>query len=292
MTAAGIAPSPTPLAPVPTLFPVFKEAKPMSNAIIYTAQDATTLIKRLRLAGPLVHCLTNYVVQNFTANVLLAIGASPAMLPAIEEVEEFSHSADALLINVGTLEKHTAESMFLAAKNAHAVGLPWVLDPVAIGVAGFRTDLVRSIIPFQPAVIRANPSEILSLADKPALSQGPDSHDASHNALTAARELALKHETIIAVTGEVDYVTNGQKTYAIHGGHINLTRVTGTGCSLSAMVAAFVGSSPQKDYLEATAAACFMMKSAGEQAMGANGLGSFAVLLLDALSTLGDNLTD
>lgn len=256
----------------------------------FTVNDAAPHIRHLQTQRPLVHCLTNGVVQNFTANVLLAIHASPAMIPAIEEIQDFSRVANALLINVGTIEKHSAQSMFFAAKNANAVGLPWVLDPVAIGILNFRTELVRSLLPFKPTAIRGNPSEILFLSGKEASAQGADSYDSSLAALPAAEELAREHQTVVAVTGEIDYVTNGEITYAVPGGDLRLTRVTGTGCSLSAMVAAFIGSTHEGNHLEAVATACFMMKKAGEYAANAQGMGSFAVALLDALSTIGEDI--
>lgn len=267
--------------------PITKD-KTMNTPTPFTAHEALPFIHHLHTKHPLVHCLTNSVVQNFTANVLLAIQASPAMIPAIEEIEDFSHAATALLINVGTVEKHSAQSMLFAAENAHNVGLPWVLDPVAVGVVSFRSNLVRSMLAYKPTVIRGNPSEILYLSGRATTAQGADSLDSSSAALPAAIELAQKHATIVAVTGEVDYITNGQITYAIEGGHVHLTRVTGTGCSLSAMVAAFVGCTPTEHHPQAVATACLMMKKAGEAAATqAQGMGSFAVGLLDALSTLG-----
>lgn len=262
----------------------------MTQATLFTLEDASPHIKRLQEARPLVHCLTNSVVQNFTANVLLAIQASPAMIPAIEEIEDFSRVANALLINVGTIESHSAQSMAFAAQNAHTHGLPWVLDPVAIGIVAFRTELVRSLLPSKPTAIRGNPSEILFLSGQQSSAQGADSYDSSLAALPAARNLARKHQTIIAVTGEVDYITNGDTTYSVPGGDLRLTRVTGTGCSLSAMVAAFIGSADEKHHLEAVATACYMMKKAGEHAASAQGMGSFAVSLLDALSNMGEDI--
>lgn len=256
----------------------------------FTLEEATPHIRHLQTTHPLVHCLTNTVVQNFTANVLLAIQASPAMIPAIEEIEDFSRVASALLINVGTIENHSAQSMLLAAKNARTIGLPWVLDPVAIGIVTFRTELVRSLLPFKPTVIRGNPSEILFLRGEQASAQGADSYDSSLAALPAAQHLAREHQAIVAVTGEVDFITNGETTYSVPGGDVRLTRVTGTGCSLSAMAAAFIGSAKTSDHLAAVATACFMMKKAGENAASAQGMGSFAVSLLDALSTIGEDI--
>ncbi|OCG45278.1 hydroxyethylthiazole kinase [Gilliamella sp. Choc5-1] len=248
-----------------------------------TAQ-AITFINHIKQQCPLVHCITNDVVQNFTANVLLAIGASPAMIIAEQEVESFVTIADSLLINIGTIHNSTANSMLLAAKKAQQTQTPWVLDPVAVGPSlSYRTDIAHQLLSFNPTVIRGNASEILALNGQNASSKGPDSQDSTQSALNTAKALAQQYQTIVAMTGDVDYITDGNTTYSITGGDVALTKVTGTGCSLSAMVAAFIANSP--DPLQATASACLMMKKAGELANKQQGLGTFAVSILDQLST-------
>lgn len=240
-------------------------------------------IDHVKQHHPLVHCITNDVVQNFTANVLLAIGASPAMVIAKQEVASFVKIANSLLINVGTLDSNSAESMLLAAASAQKNHIPWVLDPVAVGPAlAYRTEIVHQLIGFKPTVIRGNASEILALNGDNSSSKGPDGQDSTESALNAAKQLAQKHQTIVSITGDVDYITDGKQTYSITGGDIALTKITGTGCSLSAMVAAFIAGSTNT--LLATTSACFMMKKAGELGNKQQGLGTYAVSLIDQLS--------
>ncbi|KES17664.1 Hydroxyethylthiazole kinase, sugar kinase family [Gilliamella apicola SCGC AB-598-I20] len=260
----------------------------MSAIKLLPSHDAIPFIEQVRLQRPLIHCITNDVVQNFTANVLLAIGASPAMVVAEQEVEDFVAVASSLLINIGTIDSQSAKSMLLAAAKAKQTQTPWVLDPVAVGAAlKYRTDIAQQLLTFSPSVIRGNASEILALSGQQSSSKGPDGLDSTDSALNAAKLLAEKYRTIVAITGEIDYVTDGKQIYSIVGGDIALTRVTGTGCSLSAMVAAFIAAS--KDRLAATASACFMMKKAGELANKQSGLGSFAMAIIDQLSLFNQN---
>ncbi len=246
---------------------------------------------------PLVHCMTNDVVQNFTANVLLASGAIPAMVIAKEEAAEFVSISNALLINVGTITEEFMQAMTIAVKTAHQKGIPWVLDPVAIGpVLPFRTDFCHELLAYKPTIIRGNPSEILALAGEKSSAKGPDGMDDPLSALKTAQSLAKKLNVVVAMTGDIDYITDGETTYSIHVGSEKLTQVTGAGCSLSALVAGFVGAGITP--LEAATSACFMMAYSGMKAdqltvmkqmsMTAmtSGMGSFSVALLDKLSKL------
>ena len=243
---------------------------------------ATTLT-HFQQRAPLVHCMTNDVVQAFTANVLLALNASPAMVIDAEEAAIFSPLADALLINVGTLTRDRIPAMRAAIAAARAANVPWTLDPVAVGTLPLRTGFCRELLDQQPAAIRGNASEILVLAGIDAQGRGVDSLHHSHLAITAAKQLASRSGAIVAVTGETDYVTDGERLIAVPGGDRLLTRVVGTGCALSAMVAAFCALSGDRLMLVATA--CQLMARAGEQAAasGAGGPGSFQQALLDAL---------
>lgn len=260
----------------------------MTFPVIFEEEEARPFWQALRKKNPLIHCMTNDVVQNITANILLASGASPAMVMAKEEAGGFAGLADGLLINVGTITEPFAEAMEEAVKAAKLAGKPWTLDPVAIGVLPYRASIVRHLLPFSPSVIRGNGAEILALAGRASSARGPDSLDGAEAALEAALELARALSCIIAVTGETDYITDGSKIFAVKGGHIYLTQVTGVGCSLSALCAAFVALSPD-DRLQAIAACCLLMKRAGEQAaQAAKGPGSFSVFLLDALYQLTD----
>ena len=260
----------------------------MSTIQLFQNNDAIPFIEKVKQQRPLVHCITNDVVQNFTANVLLAIGASPAMVVAKQEVEDFVTIASSLLINIGTIDEHSANSMLLAAAKAEQTQTPWVLDPVAVGATlKYRTEVAKQLLTFRPSVIRGNASEILALSGQQSSSKGPDGLDSTDSALNAAILLAQKYQTIVAITGEIDYVTDGEQIYSIVGGDIALTKVTGTGCSLSAMVAAFIATT--SDRLTATASACFMMKKAGELANKQSGLGTFAMAMIDQLSLFKQN---
>lgn len=248
----------------------------------FPAADAASVLQNVVTSPPLVHCLTNDVVQSFTANVLLALGASPAMVVDAEEAAQFAALADAVLINVGTLERSRADAMQAAVLSANRAGTPWVLDPVAVGGLTFRTDFVRELLPYKPAAIRGNASEIIALSGVKTQGRGVDSVDDSLAALPAACELAARWSTIVAVTGAVDYVTDGEQVLAVHGGHPIMTQVVGTGCALSAVVAAFCARGDEP--LRQVATACQVMAQAGGIAAAqAAGPGSFIPAFLDAL---------
>ncbi|WP_449544224.1 hydroxyethylthiazole kinase [Lelliottia amnigena] len=242
-------------------------------------------LHHFRTRSPLTHCMTNDVVQSFTANVLLALGASPAMVIEAEEAEQFAAVADALLINVGTLTAPRAQAMLRAIERAVAAGKPWTLDPVAVGALAYRTRFCQQILSLKPAAIRGNASEILALAGMSAGGRGVDTTDTASSALPAAIALARQTNAIVAVTGEVDYVTDGQRTQTITGGDVMMTRVVGTGCALSAVVAA--SCSLPGDRLDNVVAACGFMKQAGSVAVKqSRGPGSFASAFIDALWNL------
>ncbi|SAL72819.1 hydroxyethylthioazole kinase [Caballeronia arvi] len=252
------------------------------------AADLFSFASRVRERAPLVHCLTNLVVTNFTANVLLAIGAAPAMVVAREEVAEFAPLANALSVNLGTLDVPQSRAIRAAVDAANGAGKPWVLDPVAVGPLAFRTEFAFDLLDAKPAAIRGNASEIISLSGGTASGRGVDSTAATDAALDAAQVLALKTQAVVAVTGETDYVTDGRRTIALSNGSPLMTRVTGVGCALSATVAAFVGTASGRDeFWAATVAAIAYSTIAGELAARDAGLpGSFAVAYLDRLASL------
>lgn len=240
----------------------------------------------LRTQSPLVHCMTNDVVQTLTANVLLAVGASPAMVIDASEAAQFAALADALLINVGTLTQERASSMRLAVESANANHKPWTLDPVAVGALTFRSEFCQQLLALQPGAIRGNASEIMALAGMSHGGRGVDTTDTAAAALPAAQALARQLSTVVAVTGEVDYVTDGRRTVMVTGGAALMTRVVGTGCALSAVVAA--SCALPGDRLDNVAAACGMMKRAGGYATdNSQGPGSFVAAFLDALYAEG-----
>ena len=235
-----------------------------------------------RQRAPLVHCMTNDVVQAFTANVLLALHASPAMVIDAEEAAQFSASADALLINVGTLTRPRAEAMLAAVTSANAAGTPWTLDPVAVGALRLRSAFCQRLLTLQPAAVRGNASEILALAQQQGGGRGVDAQHPAAAALSAGQQLAQRCATVVVITGEVDYVTDGERTLQIPGGSPLMTRVVGTGCALSAVVAGFAAL--PGDRLLHIASACRVMSCAGAQAAAeAQGPGSFIPAFLDAL---------
>jgi hydroxyethylthiazole kinase len=241
----------------------------------------------MRELAPLTHCITNIVAANFTANVLLAVGASPAMVIAAEEVAEFAALASGLLINVGTVTKKEAKAMLLAAAAARKSGTPWVLDPVAVGAVRFRTDIAKQLLDHQPSIVRGNASEIIALSGSAGGGKGVDSADDSLTALPSGLELAKRTGAVVAISGVVDYITDGNDVISVVGGSEMMTRVTGVGCALGALMAAFVaGAEP----LRAAASASAVFALAGERAAHvAMGPGTFSVAFLDELSRVGLN---
>lgn len=247
-------------------------------------------LTRLRGARPLVHCITNQVAMDLSANVLLAAGASPVMAHAKEEVEEIAAAAAALCINIGTLDSMTVESMILAAKAALESGTPWLLDPVGVGASDFRSETAERLSHLQPSIIRGNASEIAAMApngDAAAGGQGVDSTIESWDALDAAQALARKSGSVVAVTGAIDYVTNGHDLVAVANGHEMMGRVTAVGCALSALTAACLAVT--EDPLEAAVHALVIMGVAGEKAAErATAPGSYRAALIDCLYLLDE----
>jgi len=250
--------------------------------------DLHDAIARLRARSPLVHNITNYVVMNTTANALLAIGASPAMVHALPEVEDFAPLAQALVINIGTLSPAWVEAMEKAAVAANLAGVPFVLDPVAAGATRYRTEVSLRLLALRPAIVRGNASEIMALAGETgAAGKGVDSTRASEAARDAASALARQARCVVAVTGAVDYVTDGGRMTGIANGDPMLSRVTGTGCMATALCGAFLGAGLPA--FDAAVAGLAVMGVAAEQAIaGAKGPASFQVALIDAFHTLDD----
>lgn len=262
--------------------------------------DLARHLNRVRTGSPLIHNITNHVSMNIMANVLLAVGASPAMAHAREEVAELTALANALTINIGTPSPHWVDAMQDAARAARAAATPWVLDPVAVGATTYRRDIGACLLALSPSVIRGNASEILALAlanrpNQPSGGRGADSTASTHSARGAAIALALSSGAVVAVTGEVDLVTDGRQIARIEGGHPLMPKITALGCSLSGVVAAWIAGAinDAEDTFLATTAALASYAVAGELAGGvAQGPGSFSVAFLDALYMLdGDTLT-
>ncbi len=243
-------------------------------------------VRRIREVNPLVLNVTNNVVTNTTANALLALGASPAMSHAPEDAEELAGFAGAVVLNMGTPAANYVESMIRAARAAGEI--PVVLDPVAAGATSYRRNTVRRVLDAaEMAVIRGNASEIMALAGMGSASKGVDSlHDADE-ALDAARTLSLDRGCVVCVSGVRDMVTDGDAVYRIEGGHPMMPKVTGLGCTASALIGAFCA--VNENYLDATGHAMAVMGIAGELAAeGAPGPGTLQYRLYDMLYLLND----
>ncbi|MBV1781148.1 hydroxyethylthiazole kinase [Paeniglutamicibacter sp. ABSL32-1] len=257
----------------------------MAPSIVVSPGELADALGALRASTPLVQCLTNTVVTNFTANVLLAAGASPAMVETPGEAGDFAAVAASVLVNLGTPNTEQAAAMRETVAGAGAASTPWVLDPVAVGSLRVRTSLAREFAAAGPTLIRGNASEILALAGEAAGGRGVESTDSVAAAADAAGELARRTGAVVAVSGEADLVTDGMRTVYVHGGSELLTRVTGGGCALGAVCAAFLATGP--DPLVATVAAHAFYSAAAERAAATSaGPGTFAPLFLDALAAI------
>jgi hydroxyethylthiazole kinase len=249
-------------------------------------RDALGLaFERMQAARPLVQCITNYVAMNVAANALLAVGASPAMVHGVEEAEEFAGIASALTINIGTISGPWLDGMLVAVRGAKTAGRVWVLDPVAVGATPYRNAAAARLLALKPDVVRGNASEILALAGGAGGGRGVDAGDAVSAAEEAARGLARAGGCVVAVTGEIDFVTDGARALRVEGGHALMPRVTALGCALTCVVGACVAET--RDLLAGTAAALAAFAVAGEAAgASAAGPASFQTAFLDALAAL------
>ena len=250
-------------------------------------------LRALRERAPLVHNITNLVAMDLSANLLLAAGASPAMVHAPHEVEDFVAKADALTINLGTLSESWVDAMIAAARAAVELGKPWVLDPVGVGGTPYRLELAQRLSRLQPTVIRGNGSEIMTLGSGTvARALGVESAIESDEALDAARDLAKATGAVVAVTGAVDYVTEGERIVAVANGHGLMTRVTALGCALTCLLGACCA--VNEDPVTATAHGLAIVGVAGELAAAeAQGPASFRLRFIDAVYNLDEaTLTD
>jgi hydroxyethylthiazole kinase len=236
------------------------------------ALRAAALIAHLRERRPRVHCITNTVVQELTANVLLAAGAIPSMTTSPEEIGHFVAGADVLLVNLGTFDRERRDAVEIALDVARDDGIPWVLDPVLIDRSEPRAEMARNLAMKEPRVVRANAAEFGALARAEATSDVLD-------------KFALEHITVAACTGAIDIVTSGAKRARIENGHPYMAQVTGIGCAESALVAAMVAI--EDDEFLSAVAGVLCMGIAGEVAAErAKGPGSFVPALIDAIAAL------
>jgi hydroxyethylthiazole kinase len=252
-----------------------------------------TTLRTLRERKPLVHQITNYVVMNETANATLALGALPVMAHAREEVEEMVGLAGALVLNIGTLSPHWIEAMLAAGKAANGAGVPVVLDPVGAGATRYRTDTARRLLSeLDVTVLRGNQGEVATLVGVAAEVRGVESIGAGDQPAELAQLAARNLGVVASVTGVVDHVSDGKRSFAVANGHELLAAVTGTGCMSSALTGCFLAVKPQAP-VEAAAEALAAFGVAGEEAArDAKGPGSFHVGLYDALAALDPDTLD
>lgn len=258
----------------------------------------------VRKSCPLVHNITNYVTVNDVANVILACGASPIMADDRAEVEEITSICSALNINIGTLNERTIESMLLAGKKAQSLGHKIVLDPVGAGASALRTNTAKELIQnIQFSVIRGNISEIKTIALGNGTTKGVDAdisdavtEDNLEKSVAFVKEVAQKNKCVVAVTGAIDLVSDGTKCFVIRNGRAEMGKITGTGCQLSGMTAAFIAANPD-DTLTASAAAVCAMGLAGELAWkkmaDGDGNSTYRNRIIDAICNMtGDTLDE
>lgn len=256
------------------------------------------LLENVRKKAPLIHNITNYVTVNDCANILLACGASPIMADDIQEVEDITSICSALVINIGTLNERTVEAMIKAGKKANELGHPVILDPVGAGASVFRTETAARLLKeIRFTAIRGNISEIKTISQGFGSTKGVDADAADrittenlNEADVFAGELARQTKAVIIITGPIDLITDGHKAYAVRNGHPVMSRITGTGCMLTAVTGAFLAANPEK-LTEAAAIAVCTMGICGELAYekmteAEGGTASFRMHLIDFFSKI------
>ncbi|EMU55600.1 hydroxyethylthiazole kinase [Clostridium butyricum] len=262
------------------------------------AQKVVELLNRLKNKKPLIHNITNYVTVNDCANILLAIGASPIMADDLKEAEDITSIASALVINIGTLNERTIESMIASGKKANELNIPVVLDPVGAGASLFRNETTKRILEeIKISVLRGNMSEIKFIAGLESETKGVDASESdlksdSDEGIRVAKSLAKRFNCTVAITGVCDIVSDGEKSVTIENGTKMLSNVTGTGCMTTALVGGYLGACETKeDLFIAAVSGIVSMGICGEIAeerAGSIGLGSFHMAIIDAVSNLDE----
>lgn len=262
------------------------------------AQKVVELLNRLKNKKPLIHNITNYVTVNDCANILLAIGASPIMADDLKESADITSIASALVINIGTLNERTIESMIASGKKANELNIPVVLDPVGAGASSFRNETTKRILEeIKISVLRGNMSEIKFIAGLECETKGVDASESdlksdSDEGVRVAKSLTKRFNCIVAITGVCDIVSDGEKSVTIENGTKMLSNVTGTGCMTTALVGGYLGACETKeDLFIAAVSGIVSMGICGEIAeerAGSIGLGSFHMAIIDAVSNLDE----
>ena len=251
-------------------------------------EESKEALRSLRKVEPLTHCITNYITANDCANAILAIGGSPTMADAVEEVEEMAAKANALVINLGSITKQSLEAMIKAGKSANKNKVPIVFDPVGVGATNFRKESAFKLLEnVKFSVIRGNMAEIKTLSGLASNTKGVDSSEdvGKEDSKLIAKNLARKLNTVVAITGVTDYISDGERVITIDNGCKMLRMVTGTGCMTTALVGTFLGG--EASPLACAVAAVATMGIAGEiskaKLSGNEGSGTFRVGIIDAI---------
>jgi len=252
----------------------------------YLMSNISSVLEQVKTKGPLVHNITNYVVMNNTANALLAVGASPVMAHAKEEVKDIVTISSSLVINMGTLSEKWVESMLIAAEQTKATNTPFVFDPVGVGASAYRTEVAQMILnAATPNVIRGNASEIMALAKLTNSTKGVDSTMDTQDAVEGATLLSKKFNNTVVISGETDYIITGDTVSKIENGSPLMAKITGMGCTATALVGACLGVE-ENAHLAANAAMA-IMGVAGDMANDKSaGPGSFQMHFYDSLHEL------
>ncbi|MBE9224607.1 hydroxyethylthiazole kinase [Phormidium sp. LEGE 05292] len=251
-----------------------------------SAQSLWQDLISIRETAPLIHNITNYVVMNNTANALLALGASPVMAHAFNEVEEMVNLAAALVINIGTLNDDWIAAMEKAMLCAKKLNKPIIFDPVGAGATSYRTETTKKLLSIAtPTVIRGNASEIAAISNQHIMTKGVDSTQDSQTVVTVAQTLANLYQCTIVISGAVDFIVSQERTFQLKNGHPLMSKVTGMGCTATALIGAFLA--VNSDATIAATHAMAIMGIAGEIAAEKSaGPGSLQVNFLDILYNL------
>lgn len=262
----------------------------------------TNVIKNTREMTPIVHCITNYVTVNDCANIILASGGSPTMADDINEVKDITTISNSLVINMGTLNKYSVEAMITATKRANEINHPVVLDPVGAGASEWRNICVKRFLKeCNFPVIRGNISEMKAVYNGSGSTQGVDANASDvvtdenlDDNIKFAKELSKKTGSVIAISGAIDIIADENKAYIIRNGHELMTKITGSGCMSTTVIASFCGAN-KDNILEATAVAVIAMGLCGEYAYKKmideeSGLSSFRMHMIDFMSNINDDI--
>jgi hydroxyethylthiazole kinase len=257
-------------------------------------------IEQIRDKKPIVHCITNYVTVQDCANSLIASGGAPIMADDKKEVEEIVSIASALVINIGTLNQRTIESMLLAGKKANALGIPVILDPVGTGASKLRTDTTTMLLDeIQFAVIKGNISEMKTILEGQGTTKGVDADEKDlsyvssnkEQLLHMAKQISQRTKAVITITGKSDLVTDETTSFFLHNGDPMMGSITGSGCMLAAIIGLYCGGCSQEDYAPASAFATALFSICGQTAAAKTkaekrGIGSFRTYFIDELSKI------